>query len=171
MTISKQGSSSNWIRHARDVVLAALVISAIVYWQTKDMLSSDGSVGVVQQNLVSLEGEVLPLLVEGKPNLIYFFAPWCTICALSIDNLEYLNSDKINVVVVALDYSSEQEVQQFVEEHQVLAKVLMGHDALKAQFQIQGYPSYYVISEEGVVSSRAFGYSTALGLKLREAFQ
>jgi thiol-disulfide isomerase/thioredoxin len=119
---------------------------------------------------VSLDGEVLPLLAEGKPNLLYFFAPWCTVCALSIDNLEYLNPEKVNVVVIALDYSSEQAVRQFVDEHQVSATVLMGHEALKSQFQIQGYPSYYFVDEEQVVTSRAFGYSTALGLKLREVF-
>lgn len=170
MSRSSQQSSSKWINYLRDTILAALVVFAIVYWQTKDMLTTDGSVHVPQQYLVSLDQEVLPLLAEDKPNLVYFFAPWCTICALSIGNLAYLDADKINVVVIALDYASEEEVRQFVTDHKVSAKVLMGHEALKSQFQIQGYPSYYLLNEQHMITSRAFGYSTAIGLKLREVF-
>ena len=162
--------SKPWMKHMRDAVLAAVVISLIVYWQTKDMLDSSGSVVVAQQNLVSLNKEVLPLLDKNKTNLIYFFAPWCTICSLSIGNLEYLDANKVNVVVIALDYASVEEVSQFVTEHEVSSTVLLGHADLKSQFQIQGYPSYYLVDENQVITSRSIGYSTALGLKLREVF-
>lgn len=162
---------AKWKIFARDLTFAVLVISGLMYWQTKDMLNSDGSVVVQQQNMITLDGEVVPLLAKDKTNILYFFAPWCRICALSIGNLSYLDPEKVNVVVIALDFGSKQEVQQFVEQHQVSANVLMGHEALKSQFQIQGYPSYYVVDDEQVIKSRVFGYSTAIGLKLRELFQ
>jgi thiol-disulfide isomerase/thioredoxin len=161
---------AKWLIYLRDFALLVVALSAIVYWQTKDMLSADGTVNIPQQNLVSLDGEVLPLLSNDKANLVYFFAPWCTICSLSIGNLDYLDPEKINVVVIALDYSSKEEVDKFVSEHDVKSRVFMGHDALKAQFKIQGYPSYYLVDEKGLITSRAFGYSSAVGLKLREAF-
>lgn len=161
---------NKWRIFIRDALIGAAIIATIMYWQTKDMLQSDGSVKVAQQNLVSLQNEVLPLLNTDKTNLIYFFAPWCKICALSIDNLEYLDANKVNVVVVALDYASKQAVETFVEEHEVSATVLLGHDALKSEFKIQGYPSYYLVNEDQKITSRSFGYSTAAGLKLREVF-
>lgn len=159
-----------WWPYIRDFSLLLMVIVGVTLWQTKDMLDTDGSVVIEQQNLVSLDGDVLPMLATDKPNLVYFFAPWCKICALSIGNLAYLNPDKVNVVVIALDYSSEQAVYAFVREHEVSSPVFFGHEDLKAQFQIQGYPSYYLLDANNVITSRSFGYSTAVGLKLREAF-
>lgn len=163
-------TSSRWWPYVRDFSLLVIVIVGVTLWQTRNMLQTDGSVLIEQQNLVSLDGEVLPMLANDRPNLVYFFAPWCTICALSIDNLEYLNPQKVNVVVIALDYSSREEVHAFVREHKVSAPVFFGHSDLKAQFQIQGYPSYYLVDANNKITSRSFGYSTAVGLKLRETF-
>jgi thiol-disulfide isomerase/thioredoxin len=102
--------------------------------------------------------------------LIYFFAPWCKVCSLSIGNLEYLNSDKINIVRVALDYSNVEAVQNFAAKHNISNQILLGHEGLKQQFKIQGYPTYYIIDDQQKVMAKSFGYSTALGLKLRQLF-
>lgn len=161
---------TKWRVWLRDLIIIAVVVGAISLWQSRNMLSSDGSVYIPQQNLISLSGQVEPLLAKDMPNLIYFFAPWCKICSLSIGNLEYLNPESVNVVVIALDYSSKEEVEDFVREHQLSTQVFLGHEALKQQFKIQGYPSYYLLDEKQMISSSAYGYSTAIGLKLREAF-
>jgi len=166
-TTSRRKKWTIWLRDA--LILLAIVLG-INAWQSRNMLEDDGGVIIADQRLVSLQGEVLYLLDADKPDLIYFFAPWCQICALSIGNLAYLNSEKINVVVVALDYGAKEEVQAFVDAHSVQARVLLGHNALKEAFSIQGYPSYYLIGDNNEVVSRSYGYSTALGLKLREAF-
>jgi thiol-disulfide isomerase/thioredoxin len=162
--------SAKWFVWTRDIVLLAVVFLGITAWQQRDMLEADGSVYIEQQNMVSLNGEVVPLLATDKPNLVYFFAPWCQICALSIGNLDYLNSDEINIVVVALDYTTKEEVAEFVNTHQVKSEVLMGNLEIKQAFSVQGYPSYYLIDKDQKVVSSSYGYSTALGLKLREAF-
>ncbi|MDT0596630.1 redoxin domain-containing protein [Glaciecola petra] len=165
-----ENKKSNWRVWLRDTVIVAVIISAVSLWQSRNMLSSDGSIHIPQQNLVSLTGKVEPMLAENKPNLLYFFAPWCKICSLSIGNLTYLNPDSVNVVVIALDYSSREEVEAFVIEHELNTRVFLGHEALKQQFKIQGYPSYYLVNEDQKISSSVYGYSTAIGLKLREAF-
>lgn len=162
--------SNKWFIRGRDALLLLIVIGAVVAWQTRGMLTTNGTVNIPQQNIVSLSGEVLPLLTYDKPNLIYFFAPWCTVCSLSIGNLAYLDQEKVNIVVIALDYSSIEEVRRFVEEHEVQNTVLLGQNELKEQFAIPGYPSYYLLDENHDVVSRSFGYSTAVGLKLREVF-
>lgn len=166
----KQLFASKWFIWVRDIVLFIVIVSAVLLWQSRDMLSTDGSVVIKQQNLLSLDGDVHALLADDKPNLLYFFAPWCQICALSIGNLSYLNEEKLNVVVIALDYTSIEEVEAFVSDHGVQSTVLLGQANLQTQFAIKGYPSYYLLDENHKVVSRSYGYSTAIGLKLREAF-
>jgi thiol-disulfide isomerase/thioredoxin len=162
--------ANKWFVRARDVSLFLVIIATVIAWQSKDMLSTNGSVYIEQQNLVSLQGQVVPVLDNSKPNLIYFFAPWCKICSLSIGNLRYLNPRKVNVVVIALDYSSKEEVMEFVNNHAVQSTVLLGQNELKSQFAIQGYPSYYLLDKDHNIVSRSYGYSTVIGLKLREVF-
>nr|WP_136252744.1 TlpA disulfide reductase family protein [Ningiella ruwaisensis] len=169
-TKAHQKNKHRYVVWLRDAAIVLVIITAVIAWQTRDMLSSDGSVIIAQQNLVSLEGEVHPMLSTEQANLVYFFAPWCQICSLSIGNLAYLSPEKVNVVVIALDYSSIEAVEAFVNEHGVKAPVYLGNPELKSQFQIQGYPSYYMIDKDGKIQGRNFGYSTAIGLKLREAF-
>lgn len=144
-----------------------IVLVGISAWQVKDMLDVDGSVVVDAHRLVSLEGETVNLSEPGKRTLVYFFAPWCSICKVSIGNLDYVQSTDLNVVRVALDYRDSSEVERFVEQNDVNGQVLLGTNFIKENFQIQGYPTYYLLDKDNKVVSRSFGYSTALGLKLK----
>lgn len=135
-------------------------------WQTRNLLDTDGSVQIIPQKLVSLSGEPRFINQHNKKTLVYFFAPWCSVCAVSIGNLEYLDNEKVDIVRIALDYKSKQDIEKFVQDNDVKGEVLIGTDALKAQFNIVGYPTYYMLDESNVIISSSFGYSTALGLKL-----
>lgn len=159
-----------WLIWGRDIVIFAVIISAVMAWQSKDMLDDDGSISVENQVLPDLNGQSGNILTSDKPTLLYFFAPWCKVCALSIGNLDYIDSEKVNVVTIALDYENIKDVEAFVNNHEVKSKVLLGNTKLKNEFQVQGYPSYYLVNEENQIVSRSFGYSTAAGLKLREMF-
>jgi thiol-disulfide isomerase/thioredoxin len=159
-----------WHIWLRDVVVICVIIFAVNAWQSRDMLDVDSNVVVDTQLLVGLDGQTSTLTKPDNPTLIYFFAPWCKVCSLSIGNLEYLNQDEINVVRVALDYSNVEAVQDFAEKHNISSQILLGHEGLKRQFQIQGYPTYYILDNRQKVLSKSNGYSTALGLKLRQFF-
>jgi thiol-disulfide isomerase/thioredoxin len=134
------------------------------------MLDDNSHLDVATQLLVGLDGQTSTLIKPNKPKLIYFFAPWCKICSLSIDNLEYLNTKQLNIVRVALDYSNVEEVQNFADTHNISSQILLGHTGLKQQFKILGYPTYYMLDEQQKVLAKSYGYSTALGLKLRQIF-
>jgi hypothetical protein len=58
--------------------------------------------------------------------LIYFFAPWCQVCSLSISNLAYLGPEKINIVRMALDYSHVEEVQDFANQQNITSQIFWG---------------------------------------------
>ena len=151
------------------IILCAIVF-AVSIWQSRNMLDVDSKIFLDKQLLVGLDGQASALIKSDNTSLIYFFAPWCKVCSMSIGNLEYLDPEKINIVRVALDYSNVQEVQDFANKHNISSQILLGHEALKQQFKIQGYPTYYIIDEQQKVLAKAFGYSTALGLKLRQIF-
>lgn len=156
---------STWLR---DISIFACVFFAISAWQGRHLLDDDGSILIENSQLVSLDGNVQSITHSGKRTLVYFFAPWCNVCKLSIGNLEYVESDDLNVVRIALDYRSVEGVKQFVEENQVTGTVLLGNEHQKQQFNVPGYPTYYLLDKNNAVVASSFGYSTALGLKLKD---
>jgi thiol-disulfide isomerase/thioredoxin len=115
---------AKWLRDSAIVLLLFWGISA---WQTKDMLPTDGSVTIQQASLIGLDGEVHSVFeTSDKPTLVYFFAPWCKVCEMSFGNLNDLDTDKINIVRVALDYSSSNAVESFVMKTRSEGPVLLG---------------------------------------------
>ena len=166
----KNKKAGNLLIGLRDIAVFVAVIVAITAWQSRHLLDSDGTVELNNIRLVDLSGGTENLLTGEKQTLLYFFAPWCKICSMSIGNLDYLSSENINIVTVAMDYESVEEVQLFVDENQVKSLVLLGTQDLKSNFNINGYPTYYLINEQSQVISSSFGYSSALGLKLTQFF-
>lgn len=156
------------LRWALEALIFLLIIYGLSRWQAREMLRSDGSEVVAPMTLVTLKGEVHPLFQKGERTLVYFWAPWCRVCALSIGSLQNVESEKLRVVTVAMDFDSTESVSEFVEEHRVTAPVLLGHQQLRELFQVQGYPSYYLLDEQGNVVARSIGLNTSIGIKLND---
>jgi len=102
-----------------------------------------------------------------EKTLVYFFAPWCGVCRASMPGLTLLASKDTQVVTVALDWKTTEEVSQFVDKVGFEGKVLLGTAATKTAFQIDAYPSYYVIDKNGQVLHKDRGFSTPPGMWLR----
>jgi len=119
--------------------------------------------------VASLMGETVSLNSQGKVTVLYFFAPWCQVCHASIGNLQALfqKNEDIDVVAIALDFTAKDEVMAFTSKHQLTFPIALGNEAIKQTFNISGYPSYYVLSEENVIIGKSMGYSSELGLYLR----
>ncbi|GGD64273.1 TlpA family protein disulfide reductase [Lacimicrobium alkaliphilum] len=148
-------------------LLLVVILAGIYLWQTRDLLDTGSQVNTTALPL--LAGGSAPLIeAQDKPTLIYFFAPWCQICSLSIGNLDDLDSRHINIKKVAMDYASLENVWKFVKDHQVQGDVLLGHEGLKQQFRIYGYPTYYILDKDAKVVARDMGYSSGLGLRVRQ---
>lgn len=155
---------TTWLR---DIAVFAVIFFGISAWQGRHLLDSDGSVTIKATQLVSIQGNTQSISDPGKRTLVYFFAPWCNICKLSIGNLDYLQSEDLKVVRIALDYRSLEDVETFVSENEVTGTVLLGTSQQKQQFSVPGYPTYYLLDENSKVVASSFGYSSALGLKLK----
>ena len=66
--------------------------------------------------------------------------------------------------LVALSYQSLEEVDVFLQRHQLRYPVLFGDQEMAANYHIGAFPTYYVIDPTGKVAARSVGYSTKLGM-------
>jgi thiol-disulfide isomerase/thioredoxin len=155
---------SSW---TRDILIGVIIITGFMAYQNRNLLEDDGSIQISAQNFIQLNGDMYSLEPSDKKTLLYFFAPWCTVCKMSIGNLDVVDTDDFNVVRVALDYQSVEEIHAFAKDAGVQGTVLLGGEPHKKRFNISGYPTYYILNENLQVIKHDMGYSTLLGLKLR----
>lgn len=154
-----------------DVVLIVVIMVIFSWWQNRGSLAAKGQLAP-DFILTSLDQNTFQLSqYQGKEVLVYFFAPWCSVCRLSADNLNDLREsrspDELMIISVALSYESVDEVKAFVQDLELKVPVLLGNQQQIEDYQIVGFPTYYVIDEAGKLSSRSMGYSTELGMRVR----
>lgn len=160
-----------WLSLAFDAGLLILVFIAISIWQTRDMLPDDNSQPAPSFSLPDRDGGIVNLEdYRGQRVVVYFFAPWCTICALSIHNLVDVAAQRdpeLIVLALGVDYQHPDEIWEFVDEHDMQMPVLLGTNQQLQDWQIKAYPTYYVLNEAGQIISRSVGYSTEVGIRWR----
>ncbi len=161
-----------WATLLVEIALIIGIFYGITLWQTRHLLPADGSTPAPLFTLQSLDGKTYHLAdSRGSQTLLYFFAPWCSICHLSIGNLETLsqtnNSEKLTIFIIALSWKTVTEIQDFIKEHKLTIPVLLGTPELTALYHIKGFPTYYVLNSQGNVIARDMGYSSELGLRWR----
>lgn len=162
---------------ARSLAIQALlffiVFQSISFLREMSMLSTDVELSTVDslsfEKVPTLMGETVSLNSQGKTTVLYFFAPWCQICHMSMGNLQalYEKNEHLEVVAVAMDFTNIEEVMDFTKQHQLTFPIALGNEEIKHAFSISGFPSYYVISEENTIIAKSMGYSSELGLYLR----
>ncbi|TQV87476.1 TlpA family protein disulfide reductase [Aliikangiella coralliicola] len=173
MTEKKKTKIKSLLSWALQISIYITIFFALSWWQQKDMLPTGEQIIAPQFTLIDINGKAVSLHHEGKAHqtLIYFFAPWCSICHASIDNLQVIEESEsypnLRILVVALDWRSVDEVDEFLKEHKLTMPVLLGTTEVQQDYQINAFPSYYLLSENGHIISRNLGYSTELGLRSR----
>jgi thiol-disulfide isomerase/thioredoxin len=158
-------------RLVRDLLLAVAVVSAVSWWQTRDLLPAAAPAPALIEPYLDAAEPAAPFDLSAfsdKTVLLYFFAPWCGVCKLSAGNLHHLrrltSADDTAVVAVALDYESAADVRAFVRDAGLDVPVVMGDAKVRDAFKITAYPSYYVLAKGGVIAHASVGYSTLFGL-------
>ncbi|WP_051222101.1 TlpA disulfide reductase family protein [Neptunomonas japonica] len=163
--------------------MAIAIFFAISLWQERDLLATQEAAPMFEllplhlsfiddvntSSLASSSVAALParpIYLQEQRSLIYFFAPWCSICKFSMSNLAHLEG-KMPVVAIALDYSDEQEVLDFITGLDIDVSVLLGGVAVAQAYKIKAFPTYYIINAEGKIEKSSMGYSTELGLQIR----
>lgn len=151
------------------IIVFLTIFQSLSMFREVDMLSTGEAIVKQSTPLQTLDNKTIELNHMDKTTVVYFFAPWCQICHMSISNLQaiYEKNDHINVVAVALDYVDKKEVFEFSNQHQLTFPIVLGNEQIKRQFKVKGYPSYYVIDTENTIIAKSMGYSSEIGLLLR----
>jgi len=157
------------------LILLAFVFYTASWYQQRNMLVTGEKIKQSQLSLLSITGQAKHYQLDNGKNdtFIYFFAPWCSVCHASIDNLENIYRSKpeaIEIIVIALDWSSIDEVDEFLSQHELTMPILLGTNQVMKNFKIKAFPSYYLISRNGEIVSKNMGYTTELGINWRILF-
>lgn len=162
---------SRWARGLAEVLLVVAIVGGVQAWRARDLLPAGERTLAPALGLRDLEGRTWNLTqLAGRPAVIYFFAPWCRVCAASSPQLRWFHrwrGDDVTVLMVGLDWSAESELREYAARHALPLPVLAGHAAIAAQWRIRGYPTYYVLDANGRVAARDVGFTTAVGLWFR----
>ncbi|VAW33543.1 hypothetical protein MNBD_GAMMA01-1699 [hydrothermal vent metagenome] len=163
--------SRKWLAITIEAAIIILVLLLFSWYQNRGTLAADGKLAP-DFILQSLAGETYQLSkLKGKKVLIYFFAPWCKICHMSGDNLNDLRAAitdaELEILVIGLSWEFAGELQDFANDLELTMPVLYGTEKQMIDYQIKGFPTYFVIDAAGKVIHRSVGYSTELGMRLR----
>lgn len=156
-----------WRALAIDVALIITAFVLVSMWQTRNLPDDEHTPPL---EMVWLDDRGADsVMVPGQVGVIYFFAPWCFYCRASIDNLnDLVDSGQLAWArAVALDYENLDDVREFIDDTGVDLPVLLGSQKTTKDWQIRGFPTYFVIDGKGKIVSRSVGYSTKIGLKTR----
>ena len=150
-----------------------VIFHGISWLRELTLLDTDGSIAVPNLAVQQIDGNSVNLAdYKGKPVVYYFWAPWCSVCKMSMPNLQDFhleNKDKVHVVAVALSYDSKDEVVAYMEENDFSFDYVLGNVMVSQAFKIQGYPTYYVADKDGMLVSKSMGYTSELGMQIRSS--
>ncbi|MBY5991663.1 TlpA family protein disulfide reductase [Ferrimonas balearica] len=118
-----------------------------------------------QHRLVDWQGVEGVLPSDGEAQLLYLFAPWCTICDLTIDHVAALERSGRPVQLVALSYQNRAELSAFLERHPGLGPIWLGHDAVSRDYGVPAFPAYVIVDAQGTILARRVGYLPEWALK------
>jgi peroxiredoxin len=160
-----------WKRLVAEVLLVFVIVAGVHAWRSRDLLPTGERVPAPAFDLQDLQGGPWSnASLTGRPAVIYFFAPWCGVCAASAPQLRWFHrwrGDDVQVLLVGLDWSAPAELHEYAAQHELTMPVLVGTPDTAADYHIRGYPTYYVIDSQGRIARRDMGLTTVAGLWLR----
>ena len=164
-------SLARFLRILGQLLFIIFLFYGIQIWQTRKMPET----GRTHPPLIlkNSAGKTFDLQdYRGKKVALYFFAPWCTVCKLSISNFISLADNEnssgftnTHLLLIGLDYDDPDEIKNFMRDYETRIPVLYGDSTTARQWQISGFPSIFIINEDGDIRYKGIGYSTWLGLR------
>lgn len=154
-------------RWLAEAALVLILVAGFSLWLNRHMLASGEPAPAETLPALPAGTGTLHWPAQHDKTLVYFFAPWCAVCKVSMPSLNLLSGDDLRVVVIALDWQNQAEVEDFVRSSGFQGEVLLGTADTMQSWQIDAFPSYYVVGRDGNILHRDRGFTTPPGLLLR----
>jgi len=158
-------------RWSIEIIILLAIIYAVSLFQTKDHVNK----GKIIQDftLFDLKSQKHEIKTNNKKKLLYFWAPWCSICKINFSNIDniyrkYQNqSQKFQIVSIALSYQTQNELENFSQRKKITIPILLGNNEISSLFNITAFPTIYYLDENNKVVNSLSGYTTEIGMWLR----
>ncbi|HZR31095.1 MAG TPA: TlpA disulfide reductase family protein [Terriglobales bacterium] len=151
------------------IVVAVAVMLAFAPYLSKRRASIDNPATELKGkpapdfSLETLDGQTLHLSdYRGKAVLLNFWATWCQPCKIEMPWFEELQRQYgpqgLQVVGIAMDDASKDEIAKFAKELGVNYPILVGKESVgDAYGGVQFLPSTFFIDRDGKIVDRVFG--------------
>ena len=153
-----------WVKITLEVLFFVLLYLALRAYLQRDMASGMAppiQAATLQQQKYDLASS------QPKPILVHFWATWCGICKLEQDSIQSLSND-FNVITIAMQSGSDQEVQSYLDQHNLKFNVINDIDGKFVQaYGVRGVPASFIVNNENQIVASERGYTTGWGLRLR----
>lgn len=148
-----------------ELLIFAVVVVGIRAWQQRDMVS--GSAPSLQGVTLAGLPYSLPAHPE-KPVLVQFWATWCPICRTELGSIAAIAHDHPNVITVAMQSGSNDEVRRYMREQGVDFPALNDADgSISRTWGVHAVPVSFIVSSDGSIRFVEVGYTTGLGIRFR----
>jgi peroxiredoxin len=161
-------------QNGKSAVLQAILFIGVFWgiqkWQTRNLIPSNE---VAPSFILSgIDGKSYDLSkFKGKPVVLYFFAPWCTVCKLSTGNVEDyyegLGVGDAEVFAIALSYTNVNEIVAYQKQYGLTMPVLLGNEQVEMSYKVEGFPTFYFIDSVGKIKNHTIGFTSETGIALR----
>ncbi len=159
----KQWNIKSTIKEITIILVLLFIMSNIIsYIRAPDL----GSSQLPQIDAKLIDGSTFSV-GKGKPLIIHFWTTSCPACKLEAPNIETV-SKEYDVLTVAVNSGSDEEVKTYIQENGLSFKVLNDvNGSWTTEFNIEVFPTTFIYDAKGKLRFTEVGYTTTAGLLAR----
>lgn len=140
------------------IAAAALIASLL----TQPAATGEASGDPVDFQTADLDGAPFSLSsLRGEIVVLDFWAVWCAPCLAAIPALNEIHAAReatgAHVVGIAMYSGGPDTVRKLLKKHDSRYTKIMGDEEIGEQFDVIGYPTYFLIDPEGRVRGKYIG--------------
>lgn len=146
-------------------IILAIILNVVSYFKSQDLNKEK----LTEQSFKLLDNKQYSI-PNDKPILVHFWATWCPTCKIEASNIEKI-SKEYEVITIASQSGSKEEIQKYLDEHNLTFKVVNDIDGQYSnKFNIQVFPTTFIYDKNKNLKFSEVGYTSTFGLYLRMFF-